>query len=271
MRNNANLNPLFNTFKDLRMLTELTGILIYKSIELLNLKMPIISIDNNGKYSINLTNNENQRFFGSSLIINYFGSLINDVNQLFIEKQNEKGYLIMHNNNNRYNEKIFMLQKEIEETNIPISLLKQLPIIENIYEFIFIGNFGGAFTLYMENIFIVQIGFNCQEEDYISEFGNFMNNVLKKMKYGLIGLYPEILYLFVWLLRNELEEFQKKGYNNILIDMKNKSKALEYLLDKLVEISINDRDLMEYSSKFQMARAEVNKIQQFYHQYNYII
>ena len=133
------------------------------------------------------------------------------------------------------------------------------------------GNYGEAFTLYMENIYIVQIGFNCHEKDYITEFGNFMNNVIKKMKYGLIGLYPDILYLFVWVLRYELEEFQRKGYNNILIDMKNKSKALEFLLDRLVDISKNDSDLMEYTSKFQMAREEVNKIQQFYHQYNYII
>ena len=271
MRNNANLNPLFNTFKDLRMLTELTVILIYKSSELINLKKPIISTDNTGKYFISLANNENQRFFGYSLIINYFGSLINDINQLYIEKQNEKQYLIMHNNNSMYNDKIYMLQKEVEENNIPISLLKQLPIIENIYELIFMGNYGGAFTLYMENIYIVQIGFNCHEKDYITEFGNFMNNVIKKMKYGLIGLYPDILYLFVWLLRYELEEFQRKGYNNILIDMKNKSKALEFLLDRLVEISKNDKDLMEYTSKFQMARAEVNNIQQFYQQYNYII
>ena len=271
MRNNVNLNPLFNTFKDLRMLTELTGILIYKSIELLNLKMPIISIDNNGKYSISLSNNKNQQYFGYSLIVYYFGTLINDVNQLYIEKQNEKQYLIMHNNNNIYNERIYMLEKEIEENNIPISLLKQLPIIENIYEFIFMGDYRGAFTLFMENIFIVQIGFNCHEKDYITEFGNFMNNVIKKMKYGLIGLYPDILYLFVWLFRHELEDFQRKGYNNLLIDMKNKIKALEFLLDRLVEISKNDRDLMEYTSKFQMTKAEVNKIQQFYYQYNYQI
>ena len=34
MKNNVNLNPLFNVFKDLKMLTELTGILIYKTFTL---------------------------------------------------------------------------------------------------------------------------------------------------------------------------------------------------------------------------------------------
>ena len=272
MKKNSNLNPLFNVFKDLKMLSELTGILINKSIELLNFKKPIISTGNNGQISINLRDIKNQKYFGYSLILNYFGSLINDVNQLFIEKQNEKEYLIKNNKNNgSYNEKLFFLEKEIEENNIPISLLKQLPIIENIYEFIFIGNFDGALKLYMENINIVKFGFECQEQDYLNEFSIFINEILKKMKYGLIDLYPDILYLFVWLLKIELIDFQKKGYNNIIINMKDKTKALEFLLDKLCEISKNDSDLMPYNSKFQMTKIEVNQIQQFYYQNNYII
>ena len=270
MRNNANLNPLFNTFKNLKMLTELTGILINKSIELLNLKKPIITYGNNGEFGISLSDNKNLRFLGYSLIMNYFGALINDVNRLYIEKQKEKENLIQRRDN-RNNEKIFELEKELEEINLPISLLKQLPIIENIYECILSGNFDEAFKLYMENISIVQIGFRDEEKDYISIFNNFINEQLKKMKYGLMSLYPDILFLFVWLLKNELGEFLKKGNNNILSIMKENCKALEYLLDRLVEVSNNDRDLMGYTSTFKLARDEVNQIQQFYQQNNYIL
>ena len=271
MRKNENLNPLFNTFKDLKMLTELTGILINKSIELIKLKQPIISEDNNGKFSISLLNEENKRFFGYSLIMNYFGSLINDVNKLYIDKQNEKGYLIQNNINNIYNERIYILKKEIEENNIPISLLKQLPIIENIYELIFIRNFHEAYQLFTENIYIVQVCFNSQKKDYITEFNIFMNEVIAKMKYGLIGLYPDILYFYTWLFRYELVFFQGGNLNNIEDNKRHEIKALEFMLDRLVEISQNDINLMEYSAKFKMAREEVNKMQQFYHQNNYLI
>jgi len=270
MRNNANLNPLFNTFKNLKMLTELTGILINKSIELLNLKKPIITYGNNGEFSISLSDNKNQRLLGYSLIMNYFGALINDVNRLYLEKQKEKDNLIQRRDFSN-NEKIYELEKELEDINLPISLLKQLPIIENIYECILSGNFDEAFKLYMENISIVQIGFRDEVKDYITIFSNFINEQLKKMKYGLIGLYPDILFLFVWLLKNELGEFLKKGNNNILSIMKENCKALEYLLDRLVEFSNNDRDLMEYAQTFKLARDEVNQIQQFYQQNNYIL
>jgi hypothetical protein len=210
MRNNSNLNPLFNTFKNLKMLRELAGILINKSIELLNLKKPIITYDNKGEFSITLFDNKNLRFLGYSLIMNYFGALINDANRIYLEKQKEKENLIQ-SRDDRYNEIIFELEKELEDINLPLSLLKQLPIIENIYECILSGNFDEAFKLYMENISIVQIGFRDEEKDYISIFSNFINEQLKKMKYGLMGLYPDILFLFVWLLKNELGEFLKKG------------------------------------------------------------
>ena len=271
LRDNSNLNPMFNTFKDLKMLTELTGILINKSIELLNMKKPIIVNMNNGQFSINLTEEKNQKYFGYSLIINYFGALINDVNQLYLDKQNEREFLIKNNLYNENNEKIFLLNREIEDNNIPISLLKQLPIIENIYESIFKGEFEEAFRLFMENIYLVKIGFDSNESDYLTEFNSFINEGLKKLKYGLLGLYPDILYLFVWVTKIVLNEFYKKGYNNIIYNMKDKCKALEYLLDRLVEISRNDKDLMEYTATFQKSKLEVNQIQQFYQQNNSII
>ena len=271
LRDNSNLNPMFNTFKDLKMLTELTGILINKSIELLNMKKPNIINMNNGQFSINLSEEKNQKYFGYSLIMNYFGALINDVNQLYLEKQNEREFLIKNNQYNENNEKIFLLNREIEDNNIPISLLKQLPIIENIYESIFKGEFEEAFRLFMENIYLVKIGFDSNESDYLTEFNSFINEGLKKLKYGLLGLYPDILYLFVWVTKIVLNEFYKKGYNNVIYSMKDKCKALEYLLDRLVEISRNDKDLMEYAAIFQKSKLEVNQIQQFYQQNNSII
>ena len=271
MRDNANLNPIFNTFKDLRLLTELTGILINKSIELLNMKKPIIINSNNGKFSIQLADEKNQKYLGYSLIMNYFGALINDVNQLYISKQNERENLSKNNQFNDNNEKIFLLNKEIEDNNIPISLLKQLPIIENIYECIFKGEFEEAFKLFMENIYLVKIGFDSDESDYLNEFNGFINEGLKKLKYGLLGLYPDILYLFVWDIKIVLDQFYKKGYSSIIAKMKDKCKALEYLLDRLVETSKNDNDLMEYIDIFQNAKMEVNQIQQFYQQNNFII
>jgi hypothetical protein len=270
IKNKENLNPLFNAFRDLKMLTELNGLLINQIIELINLKKPIISYVD-GQLSISLIDDENEKFIGYNLVNNHFGLLLNDVNQLYLEKQNELQVLVNNNRDNRHNERIFLLQKEIDENHIPISLLKQLPIIEDIYECIFTRNFNQAFSLYMDNISIVKVGFDNDEEDYINEFTFFVNEILKKMKYGLIDLYPDILYLFVWLLKIELIDFQKKGYNNIIINMKDKTKALEFLLDKLCEISKNDSDLMPYNSKFQMTKIEVNQIQQFYYQNNYII
>ena len=270
MKNNANLTPLFNTFKDLKMLTELTGLLINKSLELINLKKPMISLVN-GQLSIYLIDNNNQKFMGYNLIMNNFGSLINDVNKIFIEKQNELQLLVNANVNNNENERIFLLQREIDENNIPISLLKQLPIIENIYECIFTRNFDEAFSLYMDNISIVRVGFDNNEKDYLNEFNFFVKEILKKMKYGLIALYPDILYLFVFLLKIELIEFQQKGFYKIISSFKDKSKALEFLLDRLCELSKNDKDLMKYLPKFIMAKNEVNQIQQFYHQNSYIL
>ena len=271
LRDNSNLNPMFNTFKDLKMLTELTGILINKSIELLNLKKPIIINMENGQFSINLAEEKNQKYFGYSLIMNYFGALINDVNQLYVEKQEERENLAKMNQFNENNEKIFLLSREIEENNFPIGLLKQLPIIENIYECIYRGEFEEAFLLFMENIKLVKIGFDSDESEYLQIFNSFINEGLKKLKYGLLGLYPDILYLFVWVTKIVLNESYKKGYNNIITNMKDKSKALEYLLDRLVETSRNDKDLMEYTAIFQKSKLEVNQIQQFYQQNNFLI
>jgi hypothetical protein len=235
------------------------------------MKKPNIINMNNGQFSINLTEEKNQKYFGYSLIMNYFGALINDVNQLYLEKQNEREFLIKNNQYNENNEKIFLLNREIEDNNIPISLLKQLPIIENIYESIFKGEFEESFRLFMENIYLVKIGFDSNESDYLTEFNSFINEGLKKLKYGLLGLYPDILYLFVWVTKIVLNEFYKKGYNNVIYSMKDKCKALEYLLDRLVEISRNDKDLMEYAAIFQKSKLEVNQIQQFYQQNNSII
>ena len=271
LRDNSNLNPLFNTFKDLKMLTELTGILINKSIELLNLKKPIITNDINGQFSINLTQDKNQKYLGYSLIMNYFSGLINDVDQLYMEKQNEREILAHNNNFGDNKERLFLLSREIEENNIPIGLLKQLPIIEHIYENIFKHEFDEAFKLFMENIYLVKIGFDSDENDYMNKFNDFINEGLKKLKYGLLGLYPDILYLFVWVLKIVLSEFNKKGYNNIISEMKNNCKALEYLLYRLCEISKNDKDLMEYEGIFQKTKNEINQIQQFYQQLNNII
>ena len=86
-----------------------------------------------------------------------------------------------------------------------------------------------------------------------------------------MGLYPDILYLFVWVTKMVLNDLYKKGYNNIIGRMKNNCKALEYLLDRLVEISKNDKDLMGYATIFQKTQIEVNQIQQFYQQNNSFI
>ena len=271
LRENSNLNPMFNIFKDLKMLTELTGILINKSIELLKMKQPIIITMDNGQFSINLADEKNQKYFGYSLIMNYFGALINDVNQLYLEKQNEREILAKNNQFQENNEQIFLISRELEENNTPIRLLKQLPIIENIYESIFKGELEEAFRLFMENIYLVKIGFDTNESDYLSEFNGFINEGLKNLKYGLLGLYPDILYLFVWVTKIVLNEFYKKGYNNIIANMKDKCKALEYLLDRLVDISRNDKDLMEYATIFQKTKLEVNQIQQFYQQNSFIM
>ncbi len=123
----------------------------------------------------------------------------------------------------------------------------------------------------MENIYLVKIGFDSDENDYMNKFNDFINEGLKKLKYGLLGLYPDILYLFVWVIKIVLYEFNKKGYNNIISEMKNNCKALEYLLYRLGEISKNDKDLMEYEGIFQKTKNEINQIQQFYQQLNNII
>ena len=268
MRDNINLIPLFQTFTELKMLTELTGLLINKSLELINIKKPIITFIND-QLTISLSDNNDQKFIGYPLVMNNFGSFINDVNQLYIEKQNEL-QILKNNYNQINNQKSFDLEREIDENNVPLSLLKQLPIIENIYEFIYIKNFDGAFNLFMENISIVKVGFETEEKNYINEFSLFVNEILNKMKYGLKTLYPDILYLFAWLLKMELKEWQQKGYYKIIGSFKQQSKALEFVLDRLVEMSKNDKELMEYNNTFNLAKNEVNQIQQFYHQ-NYII
>ena len=265
MKNNVNLNPLFNVFKDLKMLTELTGILINKSIELLNYKKPIITF-NKGRILINLIDNKNEKLIGQNLILKYFGVLINDVSKIFIAKQNEKENLVNNNINGRNNEKIFNLEREIEDNKINISILKQLPIIENIYEFVYLGNFDGAFKLFMENIDMVKVGFEIEEINYINICDMFINEILKKMKYGLLGLYPDILYLFVWLFKNKLIDFYNKGYYDYILNLKDNSKALEFFLDKLVETSKNDNILMEYNDTFEKAKKEVEQIRIFYEQ-----
>ena len=270
MRNKSNLNHLLNVFKDLKMLTELTGLLINQSIEILNLKKPIIYYGNNGKFSINLRDNKNIHMLEYSLISNNFGGLINDIDKIFIEKQNEMQKLINENREGENSNRIFALEKEIGKNKFNIPLLKQLPIIENIYSFIYMGNFDGAFSLYMENIEIVKVGFESDEENYKNEIRFFLDEILKKMKYGLLGLYPDILYLFVWLFKIELIDFLNKGYNKLIVNLKDKAKALEFLLDELVKISRNDNNLMEYNDIFNKAKIEVNQIQQFYLQSNFI-
>ena len=80
-----------------------------------------------------------------------------------------------------------------------------------------------------------------------------------------MGLYPDILYLFCWLLKIELIDFYKKKYNNIIANMREKVGVLQILLDKLVEVSKNDKDLMAYIGTFKLAAIEVNQIQHFYH------
>lgn len=267
IKNNSNLNPLFNTFKDLKMLKELTGILINKSIELLNLKKPIITFDRIGNISINLQDYGNEKYFGGSLINNYFGALINDVNQLFIEKQNKKENLIQINQGND-NEKILELEREIENNETNVSLLKQLPIIENIYELIYINNFEQAFRLYMDNIIIVKVGFECQNQiELQNEFNEFFQTIFLKMEEKIKEFYSDILYLFVWLFNIELMISQKKGYINIIENLRNKGSAIVYISEKL-ENETKNSDLMKYNAIFKKIKNESLKIREFYQAYN---
>ncbi len=267
IKNNSNLNPLFNTFKDLKMLKELTGILINKSIELLNLKKPIITFDRIGNISINLQDYGNEKYFGGSLINNYFGALINDVNQLFIEKQNKKENLIQINQGND-NEKILELEREIENNETNVSLLKQLPIIENIYELIYINNFEQAFRLYMDNIIIVKVGFECQNQiELQNEFNEFFQTIFLKMEEKIKEFYSDILYLFVWLFNIELMISQKKGYINIIENLRNKGSAIVYISEKL-ENETKNSDLMKYNAIFKKIKNESLKIREFYQVYN---
>ena len=263
MKNNANLNPLFNTFKDLKMLTELTGILINKSIELINLKKPLISTDMNGNIMIELSE-RNKRLLGLPLILNYFGALINDANQLFIEKQNEKEDLIKNNQDNIYDEKIFYLEREIEENNINLSILNQLPIIESIYEYIYRKNFNHAFALFIENITIVKVGSECKVQNELENLINeFVEQFVLKQKYGFMELYVDALYLYAWLFDINLKFLQMKGYDNIIENFRNKSKALSYISQKL-EKSQKEEITLNYIEIIKKIKDEANQIEQFY-------
>ena len=262
MSNYSNLIPLFNTFKNLKMLTESAGLLINKSIELLEVKKPVIKYDINGNISIS---NDNPNFFGNPLILNYFGALINDAIKLFIEKQNEAEDLIKNNHDDIYDEKIYDLTKETKENNIIISLLKQLPIIENIYEYIYMNNFDQAFRLYLENINIIKIDFEHQNKNEIeNEFNESFQQILSKENYGLMDLYSDILYLFVWLFINHLKILQMKGYTGIINNLRNRGNTLVFISEKLEQLGQKEQKLRKYYEIFKKIKDEAYQIKQFY-------
>ena len=230
VRNNQNLIPLFSIFRDMKMLTELVGLLIKESIELINQKKPAI-LNGLNDYNSSLYD---QRYFNVNLINNYLGGFINDANKLYIEKQNELDSLqknIPQNNINTedINQKINLTLKEIEENEIYMSILKQLPSIENIYNYIYMNKCEEALNLFLNDVPFVTVGFgqNFSKVDYMK----FIDDTLSKIKYGFLKLYPDILFIFIRLLRFVLSQNKTKvNIRNFFYSMKNDIYNLETLL-----------------------------------------
>lgn len=265
VKEDFNLNPLFNIFSEMEMLTELVGILIIKSLEILNLKKPIIKyIDfQNTRFMVQLQDDNNKKLLGQSKILNYFGGLLKDAEKIFNKKQNDIEINKAKNNNQEYNNIIFGLYNELDNNKIPLDILKQLPIIEEIYELIFIGNFESALAIFFKYIDFVQVGFGV--ENYMKDIDNFFYQIFKKFKYGLTEFYPDVLYIFIWLIRINMIELRQKGdKNNFILGMKENCKILQALLDKLISVGHNDNNLMNKSDIIKRAQNEMIEIQKFY-------
>lgn len=262
IKNKQNINPLFSIFRDMKMLTELIGLLIKESIELINQKKPAIL---NGLNDYNSTLYD-QRYFNGNLIISYLGGFIDDANKLYIEKQNELDNLQKNMSQNNIiteniNQKINLIIKELEYNEIYMSILKQLPSIENIYNCIYKNKCEEALSLFFNDVPFVTVGFgqNFTKSDYLK----FIDDTLSKIKYNFLKLYPDILFIFIRLLRFVLSQNKTRlNMRNFFDSMKENVFGLQILLDCLY--SYDGEGFLEIKPNLERAKIELGQTLSLY-------
>jgi len=213
---------LLNLLKNNRLYSELLNLLIFDAVSIIKQKSPQkIFYNNENRFDNNLPDR---------IISTNYKLLFEDINSI-LSKNN------LYNNENFSNFKY----------------LRQLETIEEVYDLININQDDLAYDKFMRIVTIVQI--------IPTEIENFINSVYKKMNKHLLSLYPDICYVYFYLLKNKILGLNNgKNNNREFIEM---NKQLLNDLFNLISYLSSLKSDGVYTEKY---NSLMNEINEFNHQ-----
>ena len=127
--------------------------------------------------------------------------------------------------------------------------LRQLEIIEEVYDLININQIDLAYDKFMRIVTIVQI--------IPAEIENFINSIYKKMNKHLLSIYPDICYVYFYLIKNKI-----LGLNNGRINNRDFIEMNKQLLSNLFNLISYLSSLKSdgvYTEKYLALMKEINE------------
>jgi hypothetical protein len=164
---------LLNLLKNNGLYSELLNLLIFDAVSIIKQKSPQKIFNNNeNKFDNNLPDR---------IISTNYKLLFEDINSMLSKNNKDENFF-----NFKY--------------------LRQLEIIEEVYDLININQIDLAYDKFMRIVTIVQIIPN--------DIENFINSVYKKMNKYLISIYPDICYVYFYLIKNKILGLNNGRINN---------------------------------------------------------
>ena len=207
---------LLNLLKNNGLYSELLNLLIFDAVSIIKQKSPQKIFNNNeNKFDNNLPDR---------IISTNYKLLFEDINSMLSKNNKDENFF-----NFKY--------------------LRQLEIIEEVYDLININQIDLAYDKFMRIVTIVQI--------IPTDIENFINSVYKKMNKYLISIYPDICYVYFYLIKNKILGLNNGKINNR--DFIEMNKQLLSNLFNLVSYLSSFKSDGIYTEKYLSLMKEINE------------
>ena len=207
---------LLNLLKNNNLYTELLNLLFFDAVSIIKQKSP--------KKIFKTNENTFDNNIPDRIISTHYKLLFEDINSILSKNNHDDNF-----------------------TNF--KYLRQLEIIEEVYDLININKIDLAYDKFMRIVTIVQI--------IPAEIENFINSVYKKMNKHLLSIYPDICYVYFYLIKNKI-----LGLNNGRINNRDFIEMNKQLLSNLFNLISYLSSLKSdgvYTEKYLALMKEINE------------
>ena len=207
---------LLNLLKNNNLYTELLNLLFFDAVSIIKQKSP--------KKIFKTNENTFDNNIPDRIISTHYKLLFEDINSILSKNNHDDNF-----------------------TNF--KYLRQLEIIEEVYDLMNINKIDLAYDKFMRIVTIVQI--------IPAEIENFINSVYKKMNKHLLSIYPDICYVYFYLIKNKI-----LGLNNGRINNRDFIEINKQLLSNLFNLISYLSSLKSdgvYTEKYLALMKEINE------------